>query len=84
MPMLEISEEDSECKHGICRRHNQQLRLLNEVLKQKRTIGHLLCGSRAMYNTQEKNRQKEGCFRDKKPGINIRFYCLFFGSLLHI
>lgn len=62
MPVPEISAEDSECKHGICGKHNPMIRFLNKVLKHRRTVGDLLCGSRAMCNTQERNTQRMGVF----------------------
>ena len=62
MPILEISDEDSECKHGICRKHNQILRLLNKVLKQRRAIGHLFYDSSAICNTQEGSSKEWLCY----------------------
>lgn len=55
MPVLEISDEDLERKHSICRKHNLILRLLHQILKRGRTVGHLLYESRMICTTQERN-----------------------------
>lgn len=85
MPMLEISEEDSECKYGICRKHNQMLRLLNKVLKHRRTIGHLLCQEQCVMS--RKGTSRNGCFllsERRSQGLTSDFFVYFFCSLLFI